>query len=67
MKLKHHIKESSETYVFEENNEFYFYVEKYDENGWIETREVWHNNNNNPISLTPKGQEVIEKVQKLNA
>ena len=51
--------------MFEENNELYFYVEKYDENGWIETREVWHNNN--PISLTPKGQEVIEKVQKLNA
>jgi predicted GNAT family N-acyltransferase len=65
MKLYHSYKVNQDVFIFQENNNLYHYVENYDENGFTENIAVWHNNKD--ITLTPKGQEVQDAVQALNA
>ncbi len=65
MKLHHHYKVNQDVYILKENKELYHYVETYDENGFTENVQVWHNSTD--ITLTPKGQEVCDAVQALNA
>ena len=65
MKLQHYIKESYQTHVVEDNGELYFYKESFDEYGFLESADVWHNSK--AITCTEKGEEIIKFVENLGA
>lgn len=65
MKLYHNYKVNQDVYIFQDQGDLYHYVESYDDNGLTENIQVWHNNTD--VTLKPKGQEVCDLVQKLNA